>query len=101
MNEIVLDNPQQIYKIINQLNRSRIFESINISSLTPNQNYLKWFSPSLDYPCVSNAYYLFPPFTVMVSPAPTINVSGEIGENKNIIDVVKQYLLETILHAID
>ncbi|MBI2464565.1 hypothetical protein HYV64_00320 [Candidatus Shapirobacteria bacterium] len=99
MNNIVLSQPSKIYSIVNSLNDSDIFSSINISSFSAGQDYLKWLAPSLEYPCIFNPYYLFYPFKIGYGPRPFITFTDEIGENKLLLDQVKTKILAIILNT--
>ena len=100
MNEINLCQTKQIEPLIDYLNHSKIFDDVNISSISPRRSYLKWFAPALDYPCISNTYYLFSPFVVVFDPSPRLIIDGEQGENGEILEIMKIKLLEAILHLI-
>ncbi len=97
MNQIEISSPQEINTLIDKLNRSSILDTIGITSFCSQKNYFKWFAPSIDYPCILNSYYLFPPFQITFSPNPSLTVSQEIGENTFILDQVKESLLRLIL----
>ena len=97
MTQICLGQTQEIIPLINLLNHSVIFDSLNITSFSPQRNYLKWFAPSIDYPCILSAYYLLSPFTITFSPIPKIEVAGEIGESDYLLDAVKAKLLQSIV----
>ncbi|MFZ2152659.1 MAG: hypothetical protein WAV41_01205 [Microgenomates group bacterium] len=100
MKNIVVDKPSEISQIAYFLNHSDIFSSVNISSISANQNYLKWSAPSTDYPCIYNSYYLFSPFKIVLYPHPFVVPTDESGESKIILDQVKTKLMEAILRII-
>ena len=97
MKQIEISAPQEVNYFIDKFNSSSVLDHLGITSLCSQKNYFKWFAPSIDYPCILNSYYLFPPFQITFSPHPSLTVSQEIGENAFILDQVKQQLLRFIL----
>ena len=93
---------QKLFSIISLNNH--LFQSIEANLLTVSNQFIKWFSPSLDYPCIQNPYYLFAPFKIFWNNhagiiTPYFCGQEEQGERSDIIEAVKTTIAQTTISA--
>jgi len=93
---IVIQTPDQLSKIVDYLNLKKdIYYHCNITNIDFDKNCIRCFSPSSDSPQLLNVYHLYTPF-VFTNQPPMIIVSGETGENDQILHTLKHHIATAI-----